>query len=327
MKTKMADIAQALGISTISVSRALAGQEGVSDKLKKKVLLKASEMGYCRSRNQKDYKILLLHQKPFVQDNSNYSSMIQGMEKELQMAGFEYDMEFVDKATQAKSAPPQKITRGSRYDGFIFIGHFNNTYINLVTQGLRNCVLYTGYAPSADCDSIWYSFSNSGYLQCKYLLDKGHRRIGYIGNSNGYASKEKILGIVTALEEHSLPVDQELFVYGKDTAEQQMVELIQKGKGPTAIICQWDYTAIRLIQYLFEQDIHIPDDVSVVGYGNTEMSSFCIPALTTMGLHIDFACKTSVSLLRKRLDEPNKPAEHILIDSSFIERNSVRPLK
>lgn len=323
-KTKMSDIAKALNISTISVSRALAGQEGVSDELRSKILIKASELGYFKSRNLKGYKILVLHQKPFVQDNSNYSYMIQDMEKALQAADFEYDIEFVDKSIQEKLNLPQKIVRGSHYDGFVFIGSFDSGYIQLITQNLRNYVLYTGYSPSVDCDSIWYNFNNGGYRLCEYLIGKGHKRIGYVGNANEYVSKEKILGISSALEDHNLRVDHGFFVYGNDNAEQKIFELIQSGEGPTAVICQWDYTAIKLIQYLFENGIHVPDDISIAGSGNTEMSSLCIPALTTMDLHIDYACKSSVSLLRRRLSKPDKPTENILINSSIVERDSVR---
>lgn len=325
-KTKMSDIAQALNISTISVSRALAGQDGVGDELRSKILLKASEMGYFRPKNPKEYKILVLHQKPFVQDNSNYSSMIQGMEKALQTAGFEYDIEFVDKSLQAKGSMPQKIAKGTHYDGFVWIGGFDSGYRKLVMRECRNCVLYTGYSPSADCDSVWYNFSNAGYLLCSYLIEKGHRRIGYVGRTDGYVSREKTLGIVSALEDHGLTAERGLFVYGDGNAEQKVWKLLQSGAGPTAVICQWDYTAVKLIQFLFEKGIRVPDNLSVVGSGNTEMSSLCIPALTTMELHIGYACKSAAALLQRRLAMPDKPVETIQINSSIIERDSARLL-
>jgi len=70
----------------------------------------------------------------------------------------------------------------------------------------------------------------------------------------------------------------------------------------------------------------VPDDVSVIGSGNTEMSSLCIPALTTLEMHIDYACEMAVELLLKRFDRPEKPDESILINSTLIERESVRQL-
>lgn len=324
-KTKMSDIAKALNISTISVSRALAGTEGISDELRNTILQKANEMGYLKLRSTTDYKILVLHQKPFMQDNSNYSHMLQGIEKALQKVGCEYDMEFADKECQEKLILPCKIARGTRYDGILYIGNFNRTYVDYLSKGIRTHVFYTGYSPSKDSDCVWYNFSNGAYKLCDYLVQKGHKRIGYAGNINSYVGKEKILGIISNLENHDLPVEMDFFLSTEEGFE-NVYELIRNEYRPTAIICQWDFTAIKLIQYLNQQGIHVPSDISVVGSGNTEISSLSIPALTTLELHIDYACESAVDLLLKRLKNPEKPAEQIQINSTLVERDSVKDL-
>ena len=197
-KITMSDIAKALAISNISVSRALSGQDGVSEELRNRILMKASEMGYLKPRDSGDNKILVLHQKPFIQDSSNYSYMVQGIEKALQAVGCEYDMEFVDKNRQEKLYLPNKVAKGISFDGIIFIGGFENEYVKFITSKIKNQVFYTGYSPSVECDSVWYNFNNSGYKQCEYLIKKGHRRIGFIGSNSAYINKEKSLGIVSA---------------------------------------------------------------------------------------------------------------------------------
>lgn len=326
-KAKMSDIAKALGISTISVSRALSGQDGVSEELRNRILLKANEMGYLKLKNLNCNKVLVLHQRPFIQDNSNFSYIIQGMGKALQAADCEYDMEFADKNSQGKLCLPNKMLRGSHYDGIIFIGNFENSYVDFITQKISNYICYTGYSPSKDCDSVWYNFNNGGYNECEYLIKKGHKKIGYVGNNRGYVSKEKVLGIISALEDNGLPVENEFFIYAEDDFEKKVHELIKNSQGPTAVICEWDYTAIKLIKYLHDNSIRVPDDLSVIGHGNTEMSALCIPALTTLELYIDYACESAVALLLKRLKRPDKPSENILINSTLIERDSVRSIE
>jgi LacI family transcriptional regulator len=326
-KTTMSDIAKALAISNISVSRALSGQDGVSEELRSRILMKASEMGYLKSKNSGDNKILVLHQKPFIQDRSNYSYMVQGIEKALQAVGCEYDMEFVDKNRQEKLYLPNKVAKGINFDGIIFIGRFENEYVKFITAKIKNQVFYTGYSPSVECDSVWYNFNNSGYKQCEYLIKKGHRRIGFIGSNSAYINKEKSLGIVSALEDHVLPVRNDFFIYAAENFEEKVNELIQESEGPTAIICQWDYTAIKLIKYLHENGVRVPEDLSVIGSGNTEMASLSIPALTTLELHIDYACERAVELLLKRIEEPDKPYENILINNTLVERNSVKTIE
>ena len=323
-KTTMSDIAKALEISNISVSRALSGQDGVSEKLRSKILMKASEMGYLRPRNSGDKKILVLHQKPFSQDSSNHSYMIQGIEKALQAAGSEYDIEFMDKIRQEKLYLPNKVAKGVSFDGVIFIGGFENGYVRFIATKIKNQVFYAGYSPSIDCDSVWYNFNNSGYKQCEYLIKKGHKRIGFIGGSNVYINKEKVLGIESALKDYALPMRDNFFIYTKGNFEESVNELIQSSECPTAIICQWDYTAIKLLKYLYETGVRVPEDLSVIGSGNTEMASLSIPALTTLELYIDYACECAVDLLLKRIEESDKPYETILINNTLVERDSVK---
>jgi len=324
-KVKISDIAKVLDVSTISVSRALSDQPGVSHELKIKILDKAKEMGYFKEKRSKNNTILVLHQKPFVQDTSNYSHMVQGIEKAIQRIGCEYDLEFVDKEYQDKLYLPFKIEKGIKYDGIIFIGTFNSRYVAFISNKIKNQVFYSGYSPSFDCDSVWYNFNNSGYKQCEYLINKGHKKIGFLGNSSIYKNKEKILGITSALEDYQLPVKNELFIY-EENFEEKMTKLINSQNWPTAMICQWDYTAIKLVKFLHEKGMKVPDDMSVIGSGNTEISELTISPLTTLELNIDYACEVAVELLLKRINKPDKPYENITINSNLIERHSVKSI-
>jgi LacI family transcriptional regulator len=322
-KVKISDIAKELNVSTISVSRALSGQTGVGDELRSKILNKAKEMGYFKVKSTENIKILVLHQKTFIQDTSNYSQMVQGIEGAIQKAGCEYDFEFVDKDHQDELYLPYKIQKGTKFDGIIFIGRFNSKYVQFISNKIKNQVFYTGYSPSFDCDSVWYNFNNGGYKQCEYLIKNGHTQIGFLGNSSVYKNKEKVLGITSALEDYKLPIRDELFIY-EENFEEKIIKLIGSKDAPTAIVCQWDYTAIKLIKFLYENGIKVPDDISIVGSGNTEMSSLSIPALTTLELNIDYSCQVAVSLLLKRISNPHKPYENITINSILVERDSVK---
>ena len=325
-KVKISDIAKALEVSTISVSRALSGQPGVSEELRSKIVVKAKEMGYFKARNNENIKILVLHQKPFVQDTSNYSHMVQGIEAAIQKQNCEYDFEFVNKERQDDLYLPYKIQKGTSFDGIIFVGRFNNEYVNFISTKIKNQVFYTGYSPSFDCDSVWYNFNNGGYKQCECLIKNGHTKIGFLGSSSVYKNKEKVLGITSALEDYELPSREEFFIY-EENFEDKITELISGKDAPTAIICQWDYTAIKLIKFLHEKNIKVPDDISVIGSGNTDISSLIIPALTTLEPNIEYACEVAVTLLLKRINSPSKPYENITINSVLVERDSVRNIE
>lgn len=313
-----------MGLSPVSVSRALANQAGISDELKAKIVAQAAEMGYIKPRKHTPAKILVLHQKPYQHDNSNFSQKVQGIEKALQQADTDYSIEFLDKEHQNKLVLPYRLSKGFKFDGVIFIGRFNAEYITFIQQEIPALILYVGYSPAYDYDSVWFSFLHAGYKQCKYLIDRGHRRIAFVGNRSAYRNKEKKTGITSALEEHGLPVDEALFFERDEAFGGKLSVLIQEGLLPTAFICEHDFAAVELIRLLQEHGLKVPEDVSIVSSGNTEVSAFSLPALTTMDLNIEYSCQTVVSTLLKRIFDPLKPAENIAILSTLVERESVK---
>lgn len=320
-KVTISEIAKVLKVSAISVSRALSGRPGVSEKLREKILNTADQMGYIKNRT---YNILVLHKKPYIQDNSNFSCMVQGIEKALQDSDVEYSIEFIDKENQEKLYMPNKLSKGNSFDGVIFMGRFIDSYVEFIRKKINHQVFYTGYSPSFDYDSVWFNFNNNGYKQCEYLIKKGHKRIGFLGNTSIYKNREKVLGITMALEDYDIPIESRLILDIQSDFEEAVLDLIKQKALPTAFICQWDYTAIKLIKFLYENGYKVPDDVSIIGSGNTEMSSLTIPALTTIDLNIEYSCKAAVELLLKSINSPEKPFETILINSALVERDSVR---
>lgn len=323
-KITITDIAESLGVSTISVSRALSGQTGVSEELRTKIIERARELGYSKTKNNEDINILVLHQKPYYQDNTNFSYMVQGIEKNLQKVGAEYSVEFVDKENQQTLYLPYKISKGHRFHGVIFIGRFEKQYVEFIKEKVKNFVFYTGYSPSYDYDSVWFNFNNNGYKQCEYLINKGHKLIGFVGNIHSFKNREKLLGITTAMEDYGIAVKEKLFFDVEDNLEEKVEELVACSEKPTAIICQWDFTAMKLMKLLYEKGYKIPQDISVIGSGNSEASSVAIPALTTLDLNIEYSCMVAVNLLIRRINDPLKPNENITISSKLIERDSVR---
>lgn len=327
-KVTLADIAQALGTSTVSISRALSGQPGISGDLKTKILAKAEELGYKRTAGKADpLKILVLHQKPFIHDNSNFSDMVQGIEKALQEIEADYHLEYVDKETQNRMQPPYKLSKETDFDGVILIGRFTIPYAQFINSKVKNLIFFTGYSPAYEYDSVWFSFLNAGYKQCEYLIRNGHRSIGFIGNKEFYRNREKILGISLALEEYGLPVLEELFVDIEGDYRGRLHQLIQENKLPTAFICDHDFSALEAIKFFHENRIRVPEDLSVMGSGNTESSRLSIPSLTTMDLQIEYACEAVVATLLKRIAKPDKPGENVAVLTRLVERESVSPLR
>lgn len=324
-KVTLADLAQALNTSTVSVSRALSGQPGISEELKRRVWKKAQEMGYHRGKKSEGQRILLLHQDPYTHDVSNFSAMYQGLERILQEVKADYDTEYVDKETQNQLQWPKKMNKDTIFDGVILLGRFNIPYADLIHSRIPNLIFFTGYSPAYNYDSVWFSFLNAGYRLGEYLISLGHTSIGFLGNKKFYRNREKMLGLSIVLEERGLKEDTDLYWDTEDDYEGLLLDLIRRNGMPTAIICDHDYTAVQLIRFLRAQQLSVPEDVSVIGSGNTDMSKISFPPLTTVDVNVEYACEAVVSTLLKRISKPYKPGENVAIISTLVERESAGP--
>lgn len=327
-KTTISEIASALGVSIVSVSRALSEQPGVSEELKNKILEKARELGYIRNKKTEQPKILVLYQQTDSQisGSSNIGDKLQSIGMALQVVNAYYHIEFIDKSSQNNKAMPYNLTQGHSFDGAILIGNFNVEYANLIKEKIKYILFFTNYSPSSHFDCVWYDFNRAGYQACQYLIQNGHREIGFFGNKALFRNTQKIFGITDALKEHQLPCNQRLFVDYSENYQESILELVKSQNPPTAFICDYDLTALELIKILHPSDIKVPQDISIIGSGNTEISNLSIPALTTFDVNIQYACQVAIETLFKRINCPEKPYENIAILSDLVERDSVKKI-
>ncbi len=137
-------------------------------------------------------------------------------------------------------------------------------------------------------------------------------------------NRQKLLGITSALEDYKIEIDQRLFIGIGNSFQDQLLVRIDENVLPTAFICDSDYTALEVMKFLYGKKIRVPDDISIIGSGNSEISLLSIPSLTTLDFNIPYCCETVVSTLLKRMNLSDKPYEHIEILSNLIERDSIR---
>ncbi|WP_448955822.1 LacI family DNA-binding transcriptional regulator [Labrys neptuniae] len=152
-----------------------------------------------------------------------------------------------------------------------------------VPMVLLNCYTNDGRFPSVIPDEM-----TGGRMATSSLIKKGHRRIGTIvGESFMEAAQDRLAGYREALAEAGLPYDDRLVVEGNWTPTsgfEATQKLLSLKKPPTAIFCQNDKMAMGCFTAIGEAGLRIPDDVSVVGYDDDELSRHLRPQLTTLEL-------------------------------------------
>ncbi len=141
-----------------------------------------------------------------------------------------------------------------------------------------------------------------------------------------FRNKEMLMGIITCLEDHNIKIKNEFFIDMRNNYKDKIIKLFYKEDKPTAIICEMDFAALELIKILYDTNIKVPEDVSIIGTENTQISSLSIPSLTTVDLNIEYSCEVVIDLLLKKINTPCKPQENIAIYTSLIKRDSVRKI-
>ncbi len=325
-KITIASIAEILNVSPITVSRALSGQPGVGDELRKKIKNMAKELGYKKTKTIDNVSILLLIRNKYIDDNSNFSHMVHGLENYLKKYGAKFNMEFIDKEKQENMELPYNLERRNKFDGVIMIGWFEDKYVNLVKRKINNLVSFNHYSYQVDCNYVYFNYNRTGFKAADYLIGKGHRRIGFLGTEGLFSNPQRFLGFRIALEVHGIELIERYVINKRDEIEAKVKAFINNNDLPTALICDSDNTAMKLIKILHDNKITAPDQVSVIGIGNTAISTMCIPELTTFDLNIEFACESAVRVLLGQLSDNPGPNRATYIDTTLIERQSVKDI-
>ncbi|NLL42804.1 MAG: LacI family transcriptional regulator [Firmicutes bacterium] len=322
-KVTIAQIAEALGVSSISVSRALSGSPGVSDELRGRIKEKAAELGYKRGR-KKTKNVLLLIKRKFEADSSNFSLLVQSLEHYIRAYGMDFSMEFVAREKQEENELPKNLRKGHSIDGIILLGQFVDEYIALLQKHVPKMVILNGTSDQVEADFVYFNFNRSGYQATRYLLDRGHTQIGLIGVEGRFNTCQRLNGYRKALAQAEIALNPNHVIDALEGLEEGVGEMIAANNLPSAFVCNSDRTAMRLIKYLHDRGISVPEQVSVVGSGNMEVASWVIPPLTTFDLNLDHACQVAAKRLLARIEQPELPEVVIFVNPDLVERKSVQ---
>lgn len=323
-KVTIAQIAEALGVSSISVSRALSGSPGVSDELRDRIQNKAQELGYKRGKKTARKNVLLLIQRKFEADASNFSLLVQSLEHYVRQLGMGFSMEFVERSKQEEHVLPENLGHGQRMDGVILLGQFVDSYAVFLQQHVPNMVIFNGTSDQVDADFVYFNFNRAGYQATRHLLDKGHTQIGLVGVEGRFNTCQRLNGYRRALDQAEIDFNPDYLIDAHEGLEAGIEAMIAANNLPSAFVCNSDRTAIKLVKYLHERDIAVPEQVSVIGNGNMEVASWVLPPLTTFDLNLDHACEMAAQRLLTRIEQPEVPEVTIFVNPDFVERKSVK---
>lgn len=335
MKEKrLKDIADALGVSVVSVSNALAGRKGVSEKLRKCVVEMADEIGFDRSKyisfsppkeeeEPQGLTVGVLISDFYVSvGTSFYWEMYQNVVYAAAVKRGFTALEIVqEKVGSPKMA--QFLTDGS-IDGLLIIGKLKEKYLWNVLKQVEVPVVFLDFGmPESHRSAVFSSNYMGMYRVTGRLYDMGHREIGFLGTMK-YSDNvaERYLGFLRFMIEHGLPVVPEWVVADRG-GETEEPEVRLPKRMPTAFACSSDYAAGLLHDELKKRNIRIPEDLSLASYDDYLYGHELTGKLTTYHVDMERMAFRAVEQLYREIAHPEEAGKCFYIDGNVIERESI----
>lgn len=337
MSVTIKDVAKLAGVSISTVSRVINNSKPVSLEVRKKVLEAIDELGYkpnevARSLVTRKSNLIGV----IITDigNSYIAQMVRGIEEVGRM--YNYDIvlssSYGDPDTEKKFA---QLLRSKQVEGIILVSEKNNDEVIKEIQDYKIPFVYLNkYYSNSNTPTVSIDNFEASLKMTKYLLGLGHKKILYVtANEEKEASLEKfkIDGYRKAIKDNGKSKD---FLYSANgftiddgyNMGEDVLELIKENK-ITAVFCCQDELAIGLINYCYDNNIKVPEDLSICGYGDTKIASVYRPKLTTVKEPYYDIGAVSIRRIIKKLKDEKIEEDHIFLPIRIMKRESCRRIK
>lgn len=325
-------IAEKVGVSPSTVSRALSGRGYCGEKTKAKILKAAQEMNYAPDSAAKMLKMRQTKKIIFaVPDICNpfYFDMINGINQVLEEHGYLlilfYTKHSLDEELKAIQNLREKVA-----DGMIMVSfHFCKENISAI-NALRSPVVLTNQYVSPDghdrFDYVYVDTYTGVKLATEHLLEQGISKIAYIGGSLGeQTGYQRFCGYREALMEAAIPLDDKWIAESDYTEKGGYLaarKWLARQERPEAIVAANDLMAIGVMKACEEAGLSIPGDVAVVGMDNLDIASRVYPKLTSVSLEQEEIGRNAARVLMKRLQGDSTKSGGIKLEPRLVVRKS-----
>jgi LacI family transcriptional regulator len=326
-------VAQEADVSVGTVSRVLNNRPGVSEKTRQHVLAVARELGYTLPRRSLLSTSTVTHigllSRP-MQDalpaNPFYADVFHGIEQICHGCHINLSFSSLDIVDGHLRSLPALVD-DERIGGMILVGAIPQAVVeSVVASAQLPVVLVDNCFAGCTWDAVMIDNLRGAYLATEYLISQGHRHIALIGGPGHPSIVERRAGYEEALKQHDL-VPTVVTCAGLDLAdgEQAAVELLRQAPETTAIVCSNDSQATGVSRKLRELGYKVPDDFSLVGFDDINLTQLTSPPLTTIRVDRRALGQIGVQLLLGRINTPKRLATKAIVGVTLIERASVCP--
>lgn len=268
---------------------------------------------------------------PYVRDSSVPTVLI-GFQQVAEQAGFSVIFNHVNNDSQQQERVIRKLI-GENIAGIALypVDSENMPLVESLSRSHFPIVLIDRYLRGISSDYVMTDHFGSAVRGTHYLLDQGHSRIGFVTWLSPAVSMEhRYLGYVQALKERGLALDDRLIcrVEGYPMIDlTPLQDYLSYADRPNAVFAANDQIAIALYRAAANMGLSIPDDLSVLGFDNLDVSAHLEPPLTTLAQPFLDIGQTAAKLLLRRISGENGFYQQISLPAELIIRSSCRALE
>lgn len=222
------------------------------------------------------------------------------------------------------------LLKQSMVSGIIYVSMHDRNLGKLIND-TSVPIIYAYSLPPEGEGYVTYDDYSSAKNMMEHLISLGHRNIGIIGGyPNSFPNKTRLKGIHSSLEKNDIKLSNDYIKYGDweyESGYEKTLELLNLNKRPTAIFALNDIMAAGCYKAIIEASLKIPENISVVGFDDRDISRYLQPSLTTMSLPLKQIGNKALDLLFDKINnEENHPAK-VMLPCKINIRDSTAPLK
>ncbi|GKX29444.1 LacI family transcriptional regulator [Vallitalea longa] len=333
---EMADI---IGVSPTTVSNVIHGRvKETSKEMIEKVNKVIEEYNYipnmsARTLSQNSSRIIgvvlkyqLIKGKNIMQDPFN-SEILGSIEKNISEAG--YYMMFY---SSGKADDVLHLTATWNVDGLIVIGAHAKDCQKIVKHTNKPVIFIDCYFYNDGIEyvNIGLDDKKCAYKMTQYLIEEGHKNIAFLADNCIGVDEERFRGYAEGLQENGLLFKERNYInLDSDLIplKDNLKQIYRRRKEFTALFCASDYYAMEVVNYLMDNKINVPDDISVVGFDDNILGSNMRPRLTTIRQNPTLKGKIAVKCLMRLIRKQPLKKKNIRLSGQLIIRDTVRKIE
>ncbi|OGV10528.1 MAG: hypothetical protein A2499_08435 [Stygiobacter sp. RIFOXYC12_FULL_38_8] len=326
------DIAKKLGVSTITVSKALRGHPDISKATTELIKKTADELGYSpnfmarslAARKSNTIGVVL----PQI-DHHFFSSIIDHIYNIAFARQYQVFLTVSHENAEMQKKQIQALL-SMRVDGIIISVSQDTTDFEIFETAKKRRVplVFMDRTPDlADCNTVAVDDMGAAYKAIDHAIKLGYRKIAHFaGHTNINIGRERMLGFHQAMNNHGLEVNPSWVIegdFGEKSGYDSFMQLYRENNLPDFILSVTYPTAIGIYTAAQEVGLRIPDDIDLICFGNSEVQNFLSPPLSCVNQPTEQLAAKSMNLLIENINNiDNFKNKNIVIDTELILRGT-----